>query len=726
MSDLEKAIDFINRADIAGFFNFLDEKESNSFFYNNLKKEFMLGKDDVSFHERCKVFARNFFGENKIQTKFLTDLRRDRTFQFVGRRDDLQKIQVRLAGEIPVVLVNGLGGEGKTTLAREYAYENQKDYDYILWLEQISSLRSAFADNTELTADLGFRQEPLEERFRCVMLKLQNLKGNNLLVIDNYNALPEEADILHEWRTSERLSHWKMLITSREQVAGFENAQINLESLSETDAIALFQVHCKKNVDTQELKELLALVDYHALTVELLAKNYQKSRKFNSIQEVTNLLQAKSLDDTLLQELIQVSRNAGLPEKTKVYDYLLKIFAIEPLQEDEIFVLKQFAVLPPLPIEGKDFLEWIQDSVQKYGTVLDSLAEKGWLAYQPENDTFKMHRLVQMVLLKRLKPSFEECERLFKSFIFFFNSEKIRANPLQSMWLLPFGECLTTNTQFSIQLIKKTMLEIRLGILCEVAGKYEKAEHFYNSALSGYEEAVGVENIDFAAMLSNLGKIYWEQGKYHEAEKCYKKAMNIWDCITDKKHFQYGALLNNIGSLNFGLNGYDDALSFFEKSLEIYNNTNPIYYATTLSNIANIHYEKAEYDIAQQKNEEALQIRVKNLEYKHPDVAISLNNLASTFYAQRKYIESALLHEESLKIRQELFGEMHWECAYSLHGLGCIFYDLGIHDEAKSKFQEASSIFSVFFQKNHYMFKACEEYLDAIEKHSKAKQSSGN
>jgi hypothetical protein len=193
---------------------------------------------------------------------------------FIGREKEIEDIKNILSNEKTVVLVNGLGGIGKTSLAKEYLKRYSADYQYIAWLEQTSTLTNAFILEDILHQNLGlkFSNEDENYKFKTILNALKNLNGHNLLIIDNYSEKAEDK-ALNSLAALPFANNWKILITSREKIAKF--TPLVLDTLSEAEAITLFKTHCPdKPIIEEELKILLQTIAYHTLTIELLAKNY--------------------------------------------------------------------------------------------------------------------------------------------------------------------------------------------------------------------------------------------------------------------------------------------------------------------------------------------------------------------------------------------------------------------------------------------------------------------
>ena len=110
---------------------------------------------------------------------------------FIGRDKELKAIHKILTGnENILLLVNGNGGMGKTTLASQYYHRHQKDYQHLAWLFSEQSIEGALL---RLSRELGVEIETREEheRLPLVLRALSNLDGPGLLVIDNANELDD-------------------------------------------------------------------------------------------------------------------------------------------------------------------------------------------------------------------------------------------------------------------------------------------------------------------------------------------------------------------------------------------------------------------------------------------------------------------------------------------------------------------------------------------------------
>lgn len=137
-----------------------------------------------------------------------------RNAQFTGRREHLEQIREGLTGNrvtlVPHTLY-GLGGVGKTEIAKEYAHRFGPDYDLVWWVRS-ESRAAARASLAKLGEALG--AEPTASRGECIRYAHEALRRGRphkrwLLVFDNADDVRETLDLLPESGSGH------VLITSR-------------------------------------------------------------------------------------------------------------------------------------------------------------------------------------------------------------------------------------------------------------------------------------------------------------------------------------------------------------------------------------------------------------------------------------------------------------------------------------------------------------------------------
>lgn len=87
----------------------------------------------------------------------------------IGRRQILKDIHTAFQTHQSLLLVNGMGGIGKTTVAEVYISEYAQEYDYLIWLRVESDVQGAFFNDGLLLQNLGleqliYQQKSLEDK----------------------------------------------------------------------------------------------------------------------------------------------------------------------------------------------------------------------------------------------------------------------------------------------------------------------------------------------------------------------------------------------------------------------------------------------------------------------------------------------------------------------------------------------------------------------------------
>jgi tetratricopeptide (TPR) repeat protein len=114
--------------------------------------------------------------------------------------------------------------------------------------------------------------------------------------------------------------------------------------------------------------------------------------------------------------------------------------------------------------------------------------------------------------------------------------------------------------------------------------------------------------------------------------------------------------------------------------------------ASSLTMLALLYEDMAQYGKAEHLFEEALDIRRKVLGPEHPDTATSLNNLAELFWRTGDYPKAEPLYKEALAIRQKVLGPEHPDTSTSLNNLAVLYFDMGDYSKAEPLFKQSLEI----------------------------------
>ncbi len=184
--------------------------------------------------------------------------------KFVGRRDAIEQLQAYISPNkrTHIVVLSGVGGVGKTALARAFvqatteASESARDFDYIVWAsakttilkETVEQLQPEFEDIEDVLDEIArvcdspelVYQRPFDRK-KAELLSLLGT-GRFLLVIDNFETIKRKEkfwEFLLDIPTPS-----KILVTSRETFA--EGCLIlQVTELQEMDALEVFQHECE-------------------------------------------------------------------------------------------------------------------------------------------------------------------------------------------------------------------------------------------------------------------------------------------------------------------------------------------------------------------------------------------------------------------------------------------------------------------------------------------------
>jgi hypothetical protein len=164
---------------------------------------------------------------------------------FIGRDTDLADIHANFQSKKLLVLVNGEGGMGKTTLAAHYWQQHEGQYAHLAWIFAERGVGNALVSlKNELGVDFDPKDD-LKTQVARITQAIGHLNAPILLVLDNANDAEDLEDYLMVLKS---LTNCHVLLTSR--VLVLDEAEIQrILPLAIDFARQVFIKHYPKHAD---------------------------------------------------------------------------------------------------------------------------------------------------------------------------------------------------------------------------------------------------------------------------------------------------------------------------------------------------------------------------------------------------------------------------------------------------------------------------------------------
>ncbi len=338
---------------------------------------------------------------------------------FIGRDDDLEIIHEKMfSNQRCLLLVNGEGGIGKTSVASKYYHKYFEEYSHLIWViaeTGIMNALMALAIELQIEFDKGFSDDDKIDR---IIKVLMGLKNPSLLVIDNANEL---RDLEYSWQYLQKCSTLHLLLTSR--ITTFANLETyQIKSLNKDYARELFVTHYAEHDRDEDrlLDNILEAVGYNTLVIELLAKNLSNfNNPLSKRYSLQNLLEDIQKNGVLgLCKSDDVSTDYRKFTKAKPEEIVEAMYDISGLIEEEKVLLSVFAVMPAINIHF-EHLKTLLFNVDDLDKLCLSIAQKGWIEYDKGLKgfpNFKCNPIVQEIARKQNCENLSEhCKELISS-----------------------------------------------------------------------------------------------------------------------------------------------------------------------------------------------------------------------------------------------------------------------------------------------------------------------
>lgn len=482
---------------------------------------------------------------------------------FIGRDHELARIH-EILQDNDIVFISGIGGIGKSELAKNYAKTYRSDYDNIIFTTYHGSLQALINDDAKVHI-ANFRQyqgESEPDYFRRKLRKLKELCDHRVLfILDNF----DDAELGSE--AQECLKNilgmgCRFIITTRIREWSYVVYDVNVFSEQE-DLVRLFLEYCP--INDGEMPAVLEIIDYvdgHTLTVELIAR--QTKAGFSTPTQMLAKLKEYGLSGSGKEKVNAMKDNRQ--SKKTVFDHMAAIFDIANLSELEKYVLANMSLMPIDGIRGDWFKNYC--GLEDFDAV-NKLIDCGWL--NRDDDIIKIHPVIGEIIATRcIDKEATQCEKLLK------NVEKMMENFTwdcdDDLWHKNevFLNGLANNLvkyDFSSELIAVILVDMPI-----FGFDQESEERWVLQSHKIFQDLYGEEHPEVAVSLNDLGNFYYKTGCGKEAEQCFLQSCEMCKRLYGEEHPAVIECLNNLGILYIEMGKQKKAEQCLLKAYEIFSN----------------------------------------------------------------------------------------------------------------------------------------------------------
>ena len=478
-----------------------------------------------------------------------------------GREQALKKLEQDLLDRKKVIL-SGVGGIGKTTLAIAYAKEHTKAYKKIIFLHFYKTVVETIIDdsNFPIYGITRVKNESDEDYYNRKLNAFRKIIDDDvLLILDGFDQIDNEISNLLTLPC-------KIIITSRIDYTIYGVQDFKIDSIAKAEALIMFkQISNISDSSDCEIVHLLEIVEYHTLTVELLARQV-------AFTDITVDKLIENLNDGGLVELdtekVGSAKDRTLSFET-IINHIEKLFSLDTLSENERRLIYKMSLFSDIGISKDAFNSFNESGVD---SIMKHLITLGWVQYSSDNEEFKMHPVTAEAARKRnLSENY-----YFDRFVDKCNSW-MSAQCAWDQWIvdkkIKLQEQLIKKYNYLSSELKMKVLVDSIDLLRRV-NKAFKASEYVVLALSLYKESEECFSDGLCgAMFNNIGLLDLEFGDYDNAvEHLTAAAKHMNSELSEIKYFKdsdrmyesYALILCNIGYTLTLTGEYDKAKSHFQ------------------------------------------------------------------------------------------------------------------------------------------------------------------
>ena len=591
---------------------------------------------------------------------------------FCGRDGLISDIAEHFERNGNVLFLYGIGGIGKTQIAKQYAKQYGDRYDTVIFATYGGSIKQLVLSDSPLCLEPEMARfvgpdgtpESDDSYFERKLEKIKKITDSRtLIVIDNMDVTDDEnINALAN-------SPYHLLVTTRcDYSRHFPTIEISpIESMD--DLVRVFMLNYggyDVEEDDPKLCELIELVNRHTYTVELLAQHMEMSGQTPS-EMIAELKEKgiKSLSEQVSGENMK---------KTVAYENLLKMFNMFTLSQEERKVLLYLSFMG---VDGVNVRLFRSLASLDSTNIIKGLENKSWLVKSVEG--IALHPIIREVVTHEIVADENNCAQFIANFTEAIDDKK--------MWQAKRSE------KFKLSQIARNIME-----------RFPKItpfnEDFYYYAQSLFSFYVDPElAVELADRLYYYHKERYGDDDFKTARAAFKRG---W-VHTFNPYFE---------------NSWDEAAKWLTLADSLFKNVNMTSsedisrHTMTKTNLSKVHlvlYRKyrddKNRDLAIEWARDSLAHAKRSYtfgDFHYAKIAGASMQLAEILGECGRYDEALSAMDEAIDVLMKVFGDTeHVDMSFAYYTRAIILYAMGNTSEALSFADHSARVYEVYFGETH-------------------------
>ncbi|TGO25588.1 hypothetical protein BPAE_0077g00360 [Botrytis paeoniae] len=651
-----------------------------------------------------------------------------RVSNFIGRKDFLNRIQTALEAshnDPSIVVLTGVGGQGKTQIALEYSHQHMKFYKGVFWIDASSQKSASRGFERILKAiDSSAVLVGGEESISVVKNILGDWKEPWLLVFDNYDD-PKSFGDLPSYFPNATSKENAVVVTSRHISSGRLGSHLKLDGLTEEESVQLLTSRCtsvsNSEDDLNQGRDIVKKLGYLPLAIDqaasyisirhlplhIFSDHFQRRREFILKDTPQSLweYQKRSLADsqetsehlsvltTWELSFDQISGNDE--ERNRIGEFLAQAAYFSPTSISES-LFKNPDIYNDKSPGWKSFFStqgsWDSFKFQDVIVSLVNLSIIQNMEITSDEVRFSFHPLVKDWLqlresVERRRACVSLAIALTASVIQETDTELLSLQKRQEL-LSHIDACIENKSSFLTD--QQSIVEyggVIEGFQTTFAtfyGQHDRendAERLFMHSLDMQISLLGTNNVATLSTMNNLAAMYLDSRRLEEARPLLHQALEIKHIMLGPQHPRTLNTANNLANLLVLQLRFDAATEIYERTLIGYQNLNGPVHKTvieSLNNLGEVAMKRGNLLEAKKLFQEGL----KKLEILgdggEDGLALYLKaNMALVYKFQHQYQEAEHCYHTIIQKRKALLGLKHSSTLQSMCELGDVYFALG-------------------------------------------------